>query len=473
MKARKYSMLLLVIPLLLSGCLINPVTGKLGPSWNIPLQIPLIHETIVLGDELEEIDRDKDSGLFFLNFFETQSISIDDLDLTISDITLADFDYEIPSGYDVSITTKLPNLDYDQVEFAAGALVINSSVIDFESLNIGGEQLTRISSDSNSSTYELANVVIKANSEIKIEGTTSIPDLDDTEITLSFNKIELKQVVGIVERTPVNIGNHSMDMDLDWPEELDDFDIKLAGTSLSLTIENRTGIEVDLNDLEIIAETNAGEMALAVTDGFGVVPANDTNILILTADNSNINKVFDARPTKLEVKGTVFAGNDHVVTTFDFSETEIDLSFEMTVQSIFEIKPGGFVYNSEPQTVDVTTDALDALDDLTNDTISFHANIKNGLPLGLSLEMLLSTLENPADDPEAKVFEFEISREEVETSIMLEVDQATRDILRRGAYSEILFTIPNDSNEPLLISLRETDSISAAAWVELEIKVNK
>src|SRR5690554_2528035 len=56
------TVLLMILLILTTGCLTNPVTGRPGPSWQVPLRIPLIAAEITVTDLLDQVDFEAEPG---------------------------------------------------------------------------------------------------------------------------------------------------------------------------------------------------------------------------------------------------------------------------------------------------------------------------------------------------------------------------------------------------------------------------
>ena len=54
MRNTKILLTALLILTVATGCLKNPVTGRIGPSWDVPVQVPLIAGEITVGELAEK-----------------------------------------------------------------------------------------------------------------------------------------------------------------------------------------------------------------------------------------------------------------------------------------------------------------------------------------------------------------------------------------------------------------------------------
>ena len=168
---------LLILTVALTGCLKNPVTGRIGPSWDVPVQVPLIAGEVTVGELAEEYlsdylpeDYDEDeplvmqfsdsvqvevrevaeAGELLPTEFEVEvevgqdefvddvgSITLDlpEIAVELDDMTLYDEEIEIPAiaPWKVSEDIVLP---FERIELTEGNLVIELEYVGTESLSL-------------------------------------------------------------------------------------------------------------------------------------------------------------------------------------------------------------------------------------------------------------------------------------------------------------------------------------------------
>lgn len=168
---------LLILTVALTGCLKNPVTGRIGPSWDVPVQVPLIAGEVTVGELAEEYlsdylpeDYDEDeplvmqfsdsvqvevrevaeAGELLPTEFEVEvevgqdefvddvgSITLDlpEIAVELDDMTLYDEEIEIPAiaPWEVFEDIVLP---FERIELTEGNLVIELEYVGTESLSL-------------------------------------------------------------------------------------------------------------------------------------------------------------------------------------------------------------------------------------------------------------------------------------------------------------------------------------------------
>lgn len=165
MRARYWLPALVLAVVVLTGCLTNPITGRMGPSWDVPVQVPLISGEVtvddLVADYLEEyLPEEYDPAEpLIVEFSETVTVDVSELgeaaDLPLDDfavevvieqseivkelssveLPLAGLALDVPDiteGFDVPVAEFLGDLSYSKeldlgfnaAEFASGILVI-------------------------------------------------------------------------------------------------------------------------------------------------------------------------------------------------------------------------------------------------------------------------------------------------------------------------------------------------------------
>lgn len=165
MRARYWLPALVLAVVVLTGCLTNPITGRMGPSWDVPVQVPLISGEVtvddLVADYLEEYLPEEYDPAEPLNveFSETVTVDVSELgeaaDLPLDDfavevvieqseivkelssveLPLAGLALDVPDiteEFDVPVAEFLGDLSYSKeldlgfnaAEFASGSLVI-------------------------------------------------------------------------------------------------------------------------------------------------------------------------------------------------------------------------------------------------------------------------------------------------------------------------------------------------------------
>ena len=112
---------LLILTVALTGCLKNPVTGRIGPSWDVPVQVPLIAGEVTVGELAEEYlsdylpeDYDEDEPLV-MQFSDSVQVEVREV-AEAGELLPTEFEVEVEVGQDEfvddvgSITLDLPEI---------------------------------------------------------------------------------------------------------------------------------------------------------------------------------------------------------------------------------------------------------------------------------------------------------------------------------------------------------------------------
>ena len=100
MRARFWLPALVLAAVVLTGCLTNPITGRMGPSWDVPVEVPLISGEVTVdelaADYLEEYlpEAYNPEEPLIVEFSETVEVDVSELG-EAADLPFDDFSVEM------------------------------------------------------------------------------------------------------------------------------------------------------------------------------------------------------------------------------------------------------------------------------------------------------------------------------------------------------------------------------------------
>ncbi|MGI6651078.1 MAG: hypothetical protein ACOX4Y_04815 [Limnochordia bacterium] len=466
------AVLLVTLVLFTSGCLTNPVTGRLGPSWQVPVRIPLIAAKVTVADLLDKADFAADpseDGGFKAEFSVADTFDLQGVEVSFSPITVEADLIDIKPGAitEFSFTTKLELKDLwsagtlEEVAFTGGTLAIALNAeanAEITAVTLGEHRQT-------GSSVQLAGLNLADQDELKIEGTLSDVDAHNIQsITVTLNA-EADQITAIKGKSlQFELPVQTIDVDFEIPEDLKD--VKFSNVKMSLGVKYASAAgnapAIDLTGLNITGLT----MPETVFTG-------ETLIVFDPAEAANL---LNSLPDTITISGDVKTGD--ASSTLSFADS-LELEFTIIVPFDFELS-SDMIYESEVVEIDVNEASLEGLEDIAN---SFYGEIDLDyrMPLAAKVELSLSNSDTPLSDPEAVLVEVEIEAAPTDAKgrttgaspqrIPVELPEETRDLLQDKAYAQVRITIPAEGHE--LVSFSEQDYASVMAWIELLINVNK
>ena len=127
------TVLLMILLILTTGCLTNPVTGRPGPSWQVPLRIPLIAAEITVTDLLDQVDFEAEPGEdggFQAQFSMEKAFDLEGVEVSFDPTIITVDAVEIAPGV-ITIATKLDLTELwsdgvlEEIAFSGGSLTID------------------------------------------------------------------------------------------------------------------------------------------------------------------------------------------------------------------------------------------------------------------------------------------------------------------------------------------------------------
>ncbi len=457
--------LVVLLLLLTTGCLVNPVTGRSGPSWQVPLSIPLIATELSIEDLLKEVySPDFAEDVLKSEFSGTSTFSFADVELGLKEEIQIDID---PSSTpdDFVIKTKLMLADLwdkgtlEAVTFQGGTLTISldgGGSIESISLN-GGQTQSGSSLSLNGVTFVSENeLTIKlANGGSNVEG-----------VTVTFDEPEIASITG--HSFEFTIPAQEFELDSYSPEKEEFEKLTFSNVELSLLVRYKgVGTNTPTLDLRALDVSGLTTPDTAVFSGEGEI----------VFDSEEATNLLNSRPDQITVTGVLKTGNKS--STIHLSDA-LEMEYSIVIPFDFVVSEDILAYESKVSSVDMSQASLDGLKDLTT-SLRGEVELDYRLPIGAVVDIYLSRSETPASDPDAvhvrvtidpaPVNEMGRTTTSSKEQIPVELPKETGDLLREGAYAQVRITIPNTANA--VVSFTTQDYVKLMAWAELLIAVNK
>ena len=466
------TVLLMILLILTTGCLTNPVTGRPGPSWQVPLRIPLIAAEITVTDLLDQVDFEAEPGEdggFQAQFSMEKAFDLEGVEVSFDPTIITVDAVEIPLGVitSFSFATKLDLTELwsdgvlEEIAFSGGSLTIDLNAdanAAITAIAVGDHR-----QDGNSLNLKGVKIVDKA--ELKVEGTLSDKDahnIKNITVTLNAGSDQISSLTG--RSLQFEIPTQSIDVDFEIPEDLKDVKFSNTGMNLAIKYDSAAGKSptIDLSGLSMTGLT----MPKTIFEG-------ETLVIF---DSKEATELLNSLPDAITVGGQIQTGD--ASSTVSFADT-LQLEFTVVVPFEFELK-SDIIFESGVTEVDASQASLEGLEDLTS---SFYGefDLEYRMPLGAKVELFLSNNDQPMQDQDAIRVEVLIDAAKKDAAgrttdanreiIPVELPEATRDMLQEKAYAQVKITISADEHD--LIAFTEQDYATVKAWVELLINVNK
>ena len=463
------TLLLVTLLLLTTGCFVNPVTGRVGPSWQVPLTIPLMATEVTVDDLLKEVEFSGDFTDGSFHYSAEETFSLDSLEVTFPSVTVKigaedpGLPNDITEPFSIERVIDLSDQwkqGIEEVTFSGGLLQVR--------FNAGAKAtIDSITLDGNEGTdgiLSLAGMTLGEEIDLTIEGTieNTLHGIESIEVRVNATKDDIASIKGRSLEFSVD---KQINLDIEFPEKLDQVEFTNVGISLAVRYLGDAAPSLDLRDLTI---TRLKMPANAIIQGEGVI----------TFDPAEATEFINNLPESVAVKGDVRLGAEGEVATISLADT---LEIEFSVDVPFDIVISeDIVHETEVFSVDTSQAALEGLEDL-NSTFYGELDLDYRMPVGATLELFLSESETPASDPEAILVEVTIEPAPVDERgattgsrrqrIPVELPDETRDLLKKKAHAQARITIPATDGQ--VISFANQDYVGLMAWVELLINVNQ
>ncbi len=456
---------------LLSGCFFNPITGRYGPSWDVPLRIPLISNETTILELLEDNDfiSSSDSGVLQGELTKEHTISFEDIEFTAQpiEIEIPPANISIPEQNKFKVTYEFDpsNLinegTIESITFRGGEVSFQlneGSNVTIDSFSLGGEK------DKNG-TINLNEITLTKGTEFTIEcyldsGQQNIKNAI-VEFNITANDIE--SITG--QNFRFKIPEEKFDLEFELPEEFDN--LKFRNAELKLVVDY------------ISEQDNAPEINLSKIDSSPLtIPEGSVFSRHGEFHFGNVTALLNDGEKELNVGGEIIIGENKSA-TFSFKDS-LEMKFELIVPFEFDLTKE-IIYESEIFPINIDKGTMDTLDKLTT-RIHGEINLENHLPLGAKAEIYVSNGENPLIDDDA-ILIIKVELEAADTNsegmaisakqnhILAEIPDEIRKILKEEANAQLRLTIPSPQNDRVTFS--QYDYIKISAWIELMAKVNK
>jgi hypothetical protein len=291
---------LLILTVALTGCLKNPVTGRIGPSWDVPVQVPLIAGEVTVGELAEEYlsdylpeDYDEDEPLV-MQFSDSVQVEVREV-AEAGELLPTEFEVEVEVGQDEfvddvgSITLDLPEIAvelddmtlYDEeIEIPAIAPweVFEDIVLPFERIELTEGNLVIELEYVGTESLSLESMAVDGISDAAWELLTLLPEQPDEKAVSLSGPIEGPLTLSIIggEDSPAGsliitvklrdlVATHVEGLETEEPIGFE-FDVSLSGLAFDsvtfdagtlevepyLTVQGEvslTGVLVDADDI--------------------------------------------------------------------------------------------------------------------------------------------------------------------------------------------------------------------------------
>ena len=467
----------------LTGCLTNPITGNIGPSWTVPMGAPLASNTVYLSDVINDQFETRDD---LYVFYQEADFSIN-----LAEYVRFDFAEDIDSGIEftipgeeikveISLADLNMNLDdidqFQSIGFAQGTLAItfpNDPDWHTDSITIDGKPLAV--ADNN-----LAGQVINNDSKIAIVASSDAPNpnLPNTA-RISFSNTELASFKGCLHTIEISADDFNLDLnlDLELPEAVESAlsGVEWLDASLFLTINNKTNLPINMEQLKINFIGASGSSYLSFTD-------KGENGAIITKEGTKTTYTF--KPTKgkehpiisaiqsipdaIKLEGSIVVGQDDQDDSVDlqFADLEVVVGFDLASQITFNVDQVESIIVG-PFDVQPDEDLADNIEEFI-ESAYLYARVTNNFPLGVGLVLELSESEDNWENA-TQISIGDMPKGE-ESTLVFPVEQPLIDLIRNGGYTRVQVTLLGTGSQDYAI--RASDYLKFALWAEVRVKIN-
>ena len=467
----RFLMLLVITTVFLSGCFFNPITGRYGPSWEVPLRIPLISNETTILELLEEKNYISSSlnDVLQAELTEEQTICFDEISFTTQsvEIQIPKNNISPPENYKVDINHKfdpthlIENGTVEEIRFIGGHATFKFN----EGANVTIDSITLGEKSSDGEKIALEGVTLTKNTEFTIKCNLSSGEHGITNVIVEF-EIESSDIDYIRgNNLCFEIPEIKFPLEFELPDELDN--LKFRNAELKLVVDYESALnnppEINLREIYSLPLTMPQDTTFIGQKEFSFKKEEVTNLLNGGAE-------------EIRIGGKVLIGENSLA-TFSFEDC-LKMKFELIVPFEFELTED-IIYDSEIFPIDIDKDTIETLNKLTN---QIHGKINqiNRLPLDTKLELYVSNEEKPLREDAIKI---EVKLEGADTDsegltisakekeILVEIPDEIRTILKQKANAQLRLTIQAPQNG--MITFSQNDYIKISAWIELMAKVNK
>lgn len=485
-----------------TGCLKNPVTGRIGPSWDIPLEVPLISGEITVQDWASDLlpeDFDPEQPLV-LEFNESIQVDVTELGETAGlpldgfsmeaelledefEGDFGDIDVEIEIEVNLNMADFETDIEFTSISFAQGLLSLTFEGITPGSLEISSITIGDAELEGEDNTFIVDGITVERDAALKLQGTLTEIGFESVTMLAEFSNVKFDQLVFVVDEQELaadELGMEPVEFGIDFGDLAEVFEwISDMEALLIVEVDNPSGIPMDLGGLQLKITGQGGEdnfinFADAEVDVEGTVTT-------YTISPANIMEIFRSEPQTVALDGTFQVGSAEAVVIDP--NTEITLSVSMTAETVFTID-----YDQDFEDWILRTTEVAQQDELEKglEFISkpaLFAEVSNGLPVGVELWLDMSQDENDWNDAVSLDLGL-ISAAEVDDSgravkprtglLELPVNDEVQDFLKKGGFIRVrtkLATEGKSGTEQLVIT--PSDAVEYRIWAEVSVKVNQ
>ena len=414
---KRYVFPLLVFLLFLAAC---DIEKPHLPTWDIDLDVPLINETYLLADMVdnENIYIADDNTLYLQNSGTLSTPSIGDIDLNTSvDVGPAplpsgiEFEgafspHDLDQGYHISyglidsgsIKTRFTDVDPS----------VTSITITFDGIyTASGNPLVITRNNSNGwQTTSLANhhMGVKDSGLIlddigfSVQAVSSQPQgeiVANLQLKIE-NGLQFSEFQGSLQNYNLNIDDNLEAVDIDYPYGIEEA-IQLQTARMALTFQNQIGFGCEfIGELYGINDLTGASATIPIKDengnNFHIDPAlnglpQTTELLI----GSGIEPLLQIMPHHIEVRNGVFKLRDGIAGAVGTVHANDQITGSYTVDAPFRfvLLPHTFLLN-EPQKLEISEDNRERI---RKNAISAELDllVRNMLPVGASATVYVDT----------------------------------------------------------------------------------
>jgi hypothetical protein len=400
--------------------------------YNPSLAVNLLHGTLTMDDLLESIDSSQyvsvdDNGLLVINYHQDiYSFSANDV-FTIPRQDYIEFffqsDQDFPPfpgsiGQQIHFTrdssyTFVTNRDeqFDSIFVKSGGLQVFFSstfqhdvtfIVTLPSVTRNGvvlsETFTASNSSSDAQAIDLSGCVVRLTNE---SGIMKLPLHYDITIVNSGNGIDASQSINFQASLldmhfsalygymgTYDLVNESDTVDFDFFSKNLNGDLVFADPRISLNIDNSYGVPAALNlGFVSVSSRNSTTDTFTYSDNPVVIsapalPGQSTSTSIdINNTNSNIVDIMASYPERFYLNVTGQANPIGITfTNFVLDTSKIDVDFDLKLP--LDLKASGFSFGD---TMDL--DLSETFNDVDLDTIIFHLETSNSIPIDLTMQV--------------------------------------------------------------------------------------
>jgi hypothetical protein len=479
---------LIILVFFMSGCLAKKIPSEItGPTMATKYRIPLIKRTLdeKTGESKSELRLGAkpnglgEAGLDLSGEVTNLSFSADSEEFnllrepaTIQPESIANCfisplnpgeNYSIPDGKKVTLT--LPDtFDYSSVTFSDHPNNTIDINLDKATAGSGGViftledgtktlQTAIMEPGMNSCQLNLAGKVFDTPTlSIKITGTL-LPSA--TEATFSFtpNNLEVESftIPSDLLDTKIDPNFSTIDYSIRLPE-FNDFELSTAGFTIESQLPENITLQVDLT---IQGEDDNGQGV--GHEIYKTITLQNANPGILQLANE-INNILNEKPSNLRIQ----------IYNFSIKATDdVTLSYPGTIALDYSLELGLGSLTTSPQKINIGN--IETPEGFFQ-SAQLCFKLKNTSPLGLTIQVSLSPMSNPLDDPLAVTKELLIAPNSDWTPLKIEIiaQELSRLTKSDTIYHQILIKNTSEGGE-----ITDDDYLEIKAWAEAQCLINK